>query len=191
MPVHHVLKEPLDVYFVDGPSASPFEAKESCYQQMKDIEKKYRDCLFRSVAIDRYESIARNYIDVEPADAVIFADCLEKALEYGDWPKLLLILRSKSMSRSFRCVPDTTSPTELERIRREYPTLVDLNDGTLWFSRLQQGDSRLASGYESAYGWYVSGNPREALAALVICCRPEDLSIAQRYLLNAREQTVG
>jgi hypothetical protein len=54
------LKEPLDVYFVDGPSASPFEAKESCYQQMKDIEKKYRDCLFRSVAIDRYESIARS-----------------------------------------------------------------------------------------------------------------------------------
>lgn len=179
------------MYFVDSPSASPSKANESCYQQMKDIEEKYYGCLFRGVAIDRYEPIVRNYIDVEPTDAVIFADFLEKAIEYGDWPKLILILQSKSMSRSFRCVPATTSPAELERIRREYPTVVDLKDGTLWFSRLQQGDSRLASAYESAYGWYVSGDPRDALAALVICCRPEDLSIAQRYLLNASKQTVG
>lgn len=145
---------------------------------------KYHDCVFRGVSIDRYESIKRNFIDVEPQDAVVFADCLEKALEYGGWPKLILVLRWKFMSRSFQCVSAETPPDELDRIRQQYPSLVNLMDGTLWFSRLPEGDVRIASMYESAYGWYVSGDPKDALAALMICCRPEDMGVARSHILG-------
>jgi hypothetical protein len=189
MPVNHVVKEPFDVYFVDCPSASPSDANNYCYSQMKEIERKYCQCLFRGVAIDRYEAIVRNYIDVEPVDSVIFADCLEKALEYGDWPKLVLILRPEFMSRSFRNVCATTSPNDRKTIQRQYPTLRDLEDGSLWFSRLPEDDNRFASHYESAYGWYISGVPREALAALVICARADDLGIVQGHILSSNPLT--
>jgi hypothetical protein len=189
MPVQHVSKEPFDVYFVDVPSASPCAADKAVYEQLKGIERQYCKCLFRCVEIGRHRTILSNYIDVEPADAAIFAtEYLDKALEYGEWPKLLLILRPDSMSRSFRSVPNTTSPRELAMIQLEYPTVVDQRDGTLHFSRLKQDNKRLASTYEEAYGWYVSGDPKEALAALVICCRPEDLPVARHYLLNAESK---
>jgi len=90
--------------------------------------------------------------------------------------KTLLIAADRS------CVPCTPSHTDLESIRREYPTLLHLDDGSLWFSRLPEGDNRIATDYESAYGWYVPGDPKEALSAVILCCRPEDRGVARDYI---------
>lgn len=130
--------------------------------------------------------VMQKRFDLLPTDAVIFADHLDKALEYGHWPKLVLALRLKSLKRSFKVVPATASHSDLEMIRRDYPAVVRLDDGSLWCSRLREGDNRFASGYEKAYGWYVPGEPREALAAIFLCCRREDLSVARDYFRKLR-----
>lgn len=186
MPVHHLVRDPFDLFFVDCPSASPAVAKDLCYAQMKELERKYLHCIFRGVALDRFEAIARNYVDVEPTNAVIFADGLEKALEYGDWPKVVLVLRREFVKSSFRYAPGTTSEADLEIIRRDYPTLVRLDDGSFWLSRMREDDRRIATAYESAYGWYIPGDPKEALAALLLCCRPEDLPVARDFINRFR-----
>ncbi len=181
MPVHHLMQQPFDVFLVTCPSAPPHVANDHCYEEMKDLNRRYFGCEFRGVSLDRLEAIGRNYIDVEPTNAAIFADCLDKALGYGDWPKVVMALRRSSLKRSFKIVPAATSDEDLETIRREYPTLVRMSDGSSWCSRLPEDDSRIYNGYELAYGWYIPGDPREALAAVFLCCRPEDSSIVSDY----------
>lgn len=49
---------------------------------------------------------------------------LSKALEYGEWPKLVLVLRQSAMRRLFRIVEATAATAEIEAAQSEYPTVV-------------------------------------------------------------------
>jgi hypothetical protein len=131
MSVHHVLHQEIDFFFVDCPSMPAHKAQAHCYAQLKDFQHRYLGCEFRGVALDRIEYVLRNYIDVEPTDAVIFANDLSKALEYGKWPKLILVLRQSAMRRSFGIIEGTASPAEIEAAQREYPTVVPMTDGSM------------------------------------------------------------
>ena len=45
---------------------------------------------YRAVSIDRFEYILNNGVDVNPTSAPIFCSDLEKAMEYGRWPKVVM-----------------------------------------------------------------------------------------------------
>ena len=77
------------------------------------------------------------------------------------------------------------------KLAPRYPTLVILEDGSLWFSRMKEDDVRLASSYESAYGWYIPGDPNEALSAIVLCCRLGDLNVASGYFQSIGSMPSG
>lgn len=197
MSVHHVTNEPFDLFFVDCPSGTPSDAAESCYALMGDIEMQYLDCEFRGVELDRLEAITRNFVDVEPSDAVVFAADLEKALEYGDWPKVVMALRRKAMKRPFKTLPEAATQSDLEATQREYPTIIRLDDGSFYCSRLPKNHTCINTPYEWGYGWFIPGDAKEALAAIFIICRPEDLGVVKKYFerynqaLNKSSPEVG
>lgn len=179
MSVHHVVHHGIDFFFVICPSGPAHEAQAHCYAQLTDFQRRYSRCEFRGVALDKLEYVLRNHIDVEPTDAVIFANGLSKALEYGEWPKLVLVLRQSAMHRSFKILEATASAAEIEVAQREYPTVRPMRDGSLWCSRLKEGDT--SPSYEIPHGWYVPGDPKEALAALILLSRDEDLEAVRKY----------
>jgi len=110
-------------------------------------------------------------IDVTPADSPIYVSGLDKAMEYGEWPKLLLVFNPKRLDHTFREL-SVTDPTRAE-LKHTFPTEVVSKDGTtVWFSRLNPDDPRLGPGYEAAYARWVPGDPRLALVALVLVQHP-------------------
>jgi hypothetical protein len=132
-------------------------------------------CQFRGISVDRLNFVVSNGIDVEPTEGVIFANDLNKAWEYGGWPKLLLALDTFRLQRTFKQVSSDISPDELEEIRRSYPTVVKSHDGTkLWLTRFKAGDPRIGTPYEIAHACWIEGNPFEALQAIMLFVRPED-----------------
>lgn len=126
--------------------------------------------LFRGVSIDRYPAIVNRGVDADPTDTAIFCtDDLFKALEYTMWPPgqragAVMIFRGPLLLRSFKILPDTASVEETEAVRRDYPHFHD--DGTTrWWSRVQNS---AAFGYEEAYGYWIPGDPFDALAAVLL-----------------------
>jgi len=134
----------------------------------------YRGCLFRAVSLDRLSSVLREGIDVEPTNAVIWANGLDKALEYGDWPKLIMALDHNFMKKTYTELDANTSEQELAAVCRDYPTLVNQGEGSkLFFSRLKEDDPRLCSTYESFSAWWIPGDPWNALKGVFILFRPK------------------
>lgn len=133
-------------------------------------------CRFRGVRYDRLDYVLNHGIDVEPTDATIYADYLDKALEYGGMPKLILALNPKMLQRSFREVPTSTPKEELAALADRFPTRLESEDGSkYWYSRLEEGDPKLASPYEAAYAYFVEGDPFAALEGLLVFVRPKDV----------------
>jgi hypothetical protein len=129
----------------------------------------------RGVALERFQTVRRTGIDVEPTDSVIYVDCFEKAWEYGEWPKMVLALNPSKMKRTFVEVSADVDEDKLALLRRTFPTVCRSTDGTkLWLSRLPEHDPRVASEYERAYAWWIDGDARDALEAVFICVRPQD-----------------
>lgn len=132
-------------------------------------------CIFRGVSVDRLSIILRTGIDVEPPNRHFFADHFEKAMEYGDWPKVILALDVKKVKRTFVEIPADTPQAEIASLRAIYPTLRTRNDGeALWLSRLPDQDPRVASPYEVAHGYWIPDDPRSALRGIVILASSKD-----------------
>lgn len=126
-------------------------------------------CAFRSVNLSRLPTVLANGIDVEPTDSVIYADCFDKAWEYGDWPKLILALDYKGLQKSFVRLPKSTAPEKVIEVQSRYPTLIDdCEADSLWLSRLPIDDPRVASGYEVAYGYWIEGDPHQTLMGAIL-----------------------
>jgi hypothetical protein len=134
-------------------------------------------CGFRSVSIDRLDAILANGIDVDPPEGVIYVAEPDKALEYGEWPKVVLALKWKHLDRPFRQIPRSSSKEEVELLQQKFPTMLTTEDGLmLHFSRLPREDRRVM-GYEGDYGYWIPGNPWEALTAVFLLFRPEDETV--------------
>jgi hypothetical protein len=150
---------------------------------LRQIQLLYNDCAFRGVPAAKWRTVLQTGIDVDPTSSVIYAEYFEKALEYGDWPKLVLALRHSSLASTFKEVPTSTPETELAILRQEYQTIVPSTDGhKLWLSRLSSKDSNLASASESAYARWIPGDAMVALAAIFLLVRPEDVSDIESVL---------
>ena len=79
-----------------------------------------------------------------------------------------MALKADALRRSFRVFSASTPPEQIEAVRKEFPTVLKLKDGTVWCSRLRNDDKRITTGYEEAYGWWIPGDPRDALAAIFL-----------------------
>jgi len=134
----------------------------------------------RGVSADRLSYVLRHGIDVDPTDAPIWVSSIDKAMEYGGWPKLILVLDVTRLDRTFREPVDAVDRASL---RRMFPTEVASEDGSqFWLSRLAATDRRLASEYEVAYGRWIPGNARDALVAILAIQHP-----AYGQLLNLND----
>jgi hypothetical protein len=124
---------------------------------------------FRGVCIDRLPQILRTGIDIEPTDAHFYAARLDKAVEYGDVPKVVMALDPERLDRTFREVPADTDPEEIAELRKTFPTLIRSDAGSmLWLTRLADNDRRATRSYEVDYAHWIPGNPLKALRAVLI-----------------------
>lgn len=126
-------------------------------------------CACRGVALERLDSVLQHGIDVRPTDHPIFVADWDKALEYGDWPKLILLLHPGQLRPTGHEVSATLDPGELNELRKTYPNQLVSTDGSkLWLTRFDPDAPQAGTDYEMAYGRYIPGNPFDALAAVLI-----------------------
>ena len=138
------------------------------------LDRELASCDFRGIDIKRLGHVLSFGVDVEPADAVIWTDCFDKAWEYSNYPKLLLAYKISALKPTFQELSADASTEEHRSVRQSFPTAVAVAPGKIWYSRLPADDTRVTSQNEVAYGRWIPGNPFEALQAIIIVCRPED-----------------
>lgn len=137
--------------------------------------KEFLSCVFRSVSVDRLACVLNNGVDVLPTNSVIFADYLDKAMEYGDWPKVIMALDPKHMQRTFKEVDSTIPEDELAELMKIYPTKIESKDGSrYWLTKLDENDNRIASDYEIGYAWWIPNSPWDCLKMILLLRRPHD-----------------
>ncbi len=119
--------------------------------------------LFRGVEIDRLETIVRTGCDVVPSDSPFYAACLEKALEYGGYNKVVQVFDPQKLDRTFVKVGKSETVERLEELRAAYPSCKDLGGEWFWFSKLPPGDFRIGTAYEMEYSFFIPRNPLDAL----------------------------
>jgi hypothetical protein len=100
---------------------------------------------------------------------VIYVSDLDKAWEYGDFPKVVLALDSQEVEASWQKVPTDTPPAELAEMAKVYPTSVPCSDGeSLWLSRLPADNPCIGTSYEASYAFWIPGDPVEAVRAVFV-----------------------
>lgn len=132
---------------------------------------------YRAVGLDRLGVVLTTGIDVEPPDAPFFSTPdLSKALEYGGYPKLILVLAPSKLTPSWLELPGDTQVEELQAHRITYPTMFRSEDSTkVWLSRLRESDPRAASPYEAEYGHWIPHDAKAALRAVVLLGDPQQV----------------
>ena len=140
-------------------------------------------CFFRGVSMDGLRVVLKTGVDVEPSNSVIWANDLDKALEYGDWPKVVMAFDSEHLKRSWIEIEAGASANETEKIRRDYPTVIPDGD-KLYCSRIPSDAPQLMTAYEFQHAFWIPGNPFEALKAVFIVFRPQDQEEIREALLR-------
>src|ERR1700735_673352 len=182
-PRHELLsRTPCDIRFVNTTPDAVSPPVNNSFWNSLTID--YFDCGFRGVSIDSLPAVLQRGIDVSPTNAVMYVDHLEKALGYGGWPKVLLALKWDSIKRTFKEMPVGSSKEEIQIVRKDFPTAIELNDRSIWCTRLAEDDPRIATDYEIAYARWIPGNPWDALRAIVLVGGSKDRS-AFEILLNS------
>lgn len=167
---------PCDVVFVPtNRGVSPLQREDSV---MELVTCEYSDCGFRGVPLASLPAVLQNGVDVYPTTSVIFVAELDKALEYGN---VILALRWDSLRPTFKHIT-VENPQEVETARAGFPTVIELDDHSLWCTRLEQNDPRIATDYEIAYARWIPGNAWDALKAVVLVGGPEDRLVLEGLL---------
>lgn len=123
---------------------------------------------YRAVSIDRLEYTLKNGVDVKPTNSPIFCSELEKAMEYGGWPKVVMGFDYQKLDRTFREEPSDIDQSELNALKATFPTVEKIKDGKLiWLSRLNKDDGRRRN-YEISYGYWIPGSPWNCLKILLL-----------------------
>jgi hypothetical protein len=123
----------------------------------------------RGVGFDRLGVILENGCDVSPTHSPIFADDIEKAIEYGGGAQVVQVFDNERLQRTFTEVSADTDPSEIQKLKDTYQSWeISLDGKKIWFSMLPFEDGRRATPYEVAYGWFIPDNPLDALIAVAI-----------------------
>ena len=179
-PYQLISKSPCDIFFVN---CRPEDTDKLATNHFSEaIVRGYSDCGFRGISMESLPAVLERGIDVHPTDEVIFVDDLDKALEYGTWPKILLALRWSSLKSTFKELPPDATEAQIEIARSEFPTTITQEDGSTWCTRLKEDDRRIASGYEIAYSKWIPGDPWAAIRAVFVLGAPHDVASLERLL---------
>lgn len=176
MTYQHVTDHPVPIWF-GVVETDTLHSPPERFTKLSRLDLELLRCDFRSVSIDRLDTVLATGIDVHPTDAVLFANTFDKAWEYGGFPKVMLALEIKGMSRTWKKRPSDAPEAELDELRKQYPTVVERADGEeLWFSRLPEHDPRVATPYETAHGRWIPGDPFDVLRAILIFGQEPELA---------------
>jgi len=179
-PYKLISNSPCDIFFVD---CRPEDTEKLATNHFSEaIFHAYFDCGFRGVSTESLLAVLERGIDVHPTNEVIFVADLDKALEYGDWPKVLLALRWSSLKSTYKELSPDAPEAQIEIARSEFPTSITQEDGSTWCTRLKEDDRRIASGYEIAYAKWIPGDPWAAIRAVFVLGGPNDLASLERLL---------
>ena len=125
--------------------------------------------MYRSVSYEKWDYIKENGVDVSPIDSVIYCDSLDKASEYGSWPKVIMGFDPNLLDRTYREVDSSVEETELQILLEKFPTKEASVDGAkLWLSRLDVHDPRRTSAYEIQYAKWIPEEPWKALKLIIL-----------------------
>ena len=116
---------------------------------------------------------------MQPTSAHFYAtQHVDKALEYGGAPKLLLLLDRSRLDRTYREVPADTDPRARAELTTVFPTVLPSADGRqLWLSRLPATDQGVTGSYEAEYEYWIPGDAAQALlGCIVLECGPDALT---------------
>jgi hypothetical protein len=127
---------------------------------------------FRGVAFGRLEQVMTTGIDVEPPDRPFYVAEFEKAMEYGDWPKVMLALDYDALDRPWRRVREETSPDDLSALREIFPIEVRDARGGLWLTKVIRDRLEASFQYDIDYGRWIPGSPWDALRAVLVLTHP-------------------
>lgn len=124
---------------------------------------------FRGVALtpDKLARILLTGIDVEPATACIYTCTLDKAIEYGGCPNIVMSFDYKSLDQTWRRLSPDASKEEQSRVIDDFPYSRICDDGSLLFSRIQDEHHRFTP-YEWHYAHWIPGDARKALMGIFI-----------------------
>ncbi len=126
-------------------------------------------CDYRGVPYEKLTQVLKSGVDVEPTDSHIYVDFIDKAWEYGGWPKIILAFDTDSLKHTYVETTFDINPDEMNRLKVIYPSsLISKNGKSVWLSRLPEGDPRIASTYETQYARYIPGNPFDALRYVLV-----------------------
>jgi hypothetical protein len=124
--------------------------------------------IYRGIDPANINNVLCNGVDRNPFYGT---DSFEKALEYGGEYPLVLVLNGSRVENSFSTIyPDADGHAEkLAAARLEFSSdgAYDEVTGRWLFSRFPESDRGRFTDYEAAYGKYLTGEPQDALLALL------------------------
>jgi hypothetical protein len=95
-------------------------------------------------------------------------------------------LQQDSLKRTFRHLPADSPKEELEKARLEFPTIIKMDDNSLWCTHLHESNPQIAGAYEIENARWIPGDPWGALKAIFLLGRLQDQATFERLLLRAK-----
>lgn len=148
--------------------------------------------LFRGTSLDRLPTILTTGVDVTPTDAIIYCAELEKAYEYGKGTRVIAAYRwgkpgpdgtkVRVMGRAIVHVFDDTSPETRAEYEISHPYVLPTQPGAPQSRCRVEPETAARRGYLGPYGKYLTGDPFDALVAILIYGSPEGLADARAVL---------
>jgi hypothetical protein len=133
---------------------------------------------FRGVTIERLPTIQATGVDVVPSNATIYCADITKAFEYGENPKVIMAFRGRNdpgggagsllLHQTTKTLDSSAPQSEVASALATYPHAYPSIDGS---EVLYARDADLTAAtveYLRAYGYWIPGDPFEALVALFI-----------------------
>ncbi|MGH3331439.1 MAG: hypothetical protein ACRDPJ_09055 [Nocardioidaceae bacterium] len=139
----------------------------------------------RGVEIGRLPTILSSGIDVDPTHGIIYCEFGDKAYEYGGFPKVIMVFRYKNDAGRqvtlpvFRTVFPNSSPDSVAEARKLYPFQLGRDSAGREHRCRVQPESQAHANYLSACGYFIPGNPWDALTAVFVFGIREHLDAAR------------
>ena len=184
VPVDHELitESPVPVWFTEWEPTPAFQsAPASATADWAGLYRQYGQVLFRGTGLNRLPTILANGVDVEPPTHHIYASMFDKAWEYGKYPKVVAAYRADRLDRTYRALPLGPGVDEAE-VRGEFPHEYTYDMAGVRFLSKLVHTTIGGPGYEWAFGYWIPGDPHEALVGLFAYGTPSDLAEIRGHL---------
>ncbi|WP_027137402.1 hypothetical protein [Gaetbulibacter saemankumensis] len=149
---------------------------------IKEILKNDIYNVFRGTDFSRLTYVINHGVEGEnPTDAFwAIPFSIDKALEYGGYPKMLLCYDFEQCQRSYERIKNTDeNAVQISKLKNTYKSFLYSKDNKeIWFSMFGDNDernyNRIGTPYEMSYGYYIPKNQKKALKYIVAIASGKD-----------------